>query len=178
MHSRPTKPGAAAGATCVDCHGSAHDVVTPGSPDSPVNHANVAITCGRCHGQKFITSANGVSAQTFVSYQESVHGKAIENGSQNAAVCTDCHGRTRSLRPTRTSRRSTNSMCRPPAANATPAITQTFMASIHGQGIARGNGLSPVCTDCHGIHSIKNIKDPNNRRGGTEPLGGHLRALP
>jgi nitrate/TMAO reductase-like tetraheme cytochrome c subunit len=27
--------------------------------------------------------------------------------------------------------------------------------SIHGQAIARGNGLAPVCTDCHGIHSIK-----------------------
>jgi cytochrome b subunit of formate dehydrogenase len=26
----------------------------------------------------------------------------------------------------------------------------------------RGNGISPVCTDCHGIHSIKSHKDPNS----------------
>jgi cytochrome b subunit of formate dehydrogenase len=35
------------------------------------------------------------------------------------------------------------------------------MQSIHGQGIARGNGLAPVCTDCHGIHSIKSHVNPN-----------------
>ena len=35
------------------------------------------------------------------------------------------------------------------------------MQSIHGQGIARGNGLAPVCTDCHGIHSIKSPVNTN-----------------
>ena len=29
------------------------------------------------------------------------------------------------------------------------------MQSIHGQALARGNQMAPVCTDCHGIHSIK-----------------------
>ena len=53
-------------------------------------------------------------------------------------------------------------MCRPPAASATPTFSSTFNASIHGQAIARGNQLSPVCTDCHGIHSIKSHKDPNS----------------
>ena len=36
------------------------------------------------------------------------------------------------------------------------------MASIHGQGIAKGNGLAPVCTDCHGIHTIKSHANPNS----------------
>jgi cytochrome b subunit of formate dehydrogenase len=36
------------------------------------------------------------------------------------------------------------------------------MQSIHGQGISRGNGLAPVCTDCHGIHTIKAHIDPNS----------------
>ena len=155
MHAKPAKAGAALGATCVDCHGSAHEVLTPGNPASPVNHANIPATCGRCHGQKFITSSNGDSAQTFVSYQESVHGRAIENGSQKAAVCTDCHGAHEIL--------AANEDHSPIYKFNVPAtcgkchadITQTFMASIHGQGIARGNGLAPVCTDCHGIHSIK-----------------------
>ena len=39
---------------------------------------------------------------------------------------------------------------------------QRFNASIHGQAIARGNTLAPVCTDCHGIHSIKSPVDPNS----------------
>ena len=50
------------------------------------------MTCGRCHGQKFLIDKNGESAQTFMSYQESVHGLATEKGSKKAAVCTDCHG--------------------------------------------------------------------------------------
>ncbi|OLC93748.1 MAG: hypothetical protein AUH86_16035 [Acidobacteria bacterium 13_1_40CM_4_58_4] len=36
------------------------------------------------------------------------------------------------------------------------------MRSIHGQAIARGNSQAPVCTDCHGIHSIKSHIDPNS----------------
>jgi cytochrome b subunit of formate dehydrogenase len=162
MHARPAKPGAVSGAQCEDCHGSAHQVLTPGDPASPVNHSNIPATCGRCHGQKFITSASGASTQTFVSYQESVHGRAIERGSEKAAVCTDCHGAHEIL--------AANQQQSPISKFNVPAtcgkchadIQQTFMTSIHGQGIARGNGMSPVCTDCHGIHSIKRHEDPNS----------------
>ena len=162
MHARTPRPGAASGATCEDCHGSAHQILTPGDPASPVNHANIPSTCGRCHGQKFITSSNGDSAQTYASYQESVHGRAIKNGSQKAAVCTDCHGAHDIL--------AANEDHSPIYKFNVPAtcgkchaeVAQTFMASIHGQGIARGNGLAPVCTDCHGIHSIKKHEDPNS----------------
>jgi nitrate/TMAO reductase-like tetraheme cytochrome c subunit len=34
-----------------------------------------------------------------------------------------------------------------------------FMQSIHGQAIVRGVSRSPVCTDCHGIHSINTAFD-------------------
>jgi cytochrome b subunit of formate dehydrogenase len=162
MHAKPAKAGAAMGAACVDCHGGAHEILTPGNPASPVNHANIPETCGRCHGQKFITSSNGDSAQAFVSYQASVHGRAIENGSQKAAVCTDCHGAHEILAANEDHspiyKFNVPATCGKCHAN----VTQTFMASIHGQGIARGNGLAPVCTDCHGIHSIKRHEDPNS----------------
>jgi len=162
MHAKPVKAGAALGATCVDCHGSAQGVLTPGDPASPVNHANIPVTCGRCHGQKFITSSNGDSAQAFVSYQASVHGRAIENGSQKAAVCTDCHG-AHEILAANEDKSPINKFNVPATCGKCHAdVTQTFMASIHGQGIARGNGLAPVCTDCHGIHSIKKHEDPNS----------------
>ena len=61
-------------------------------PKSPVSHENVPYTCGRCHGQRFLMESRGQSAQPFISYQESIHGRATEQGSQKAAVCTDCHG--------------------------------------------------------------------------------------
>jgi cytochrome b subunit of formate dehydrogenase len=42
------------------------------------------------------------------------------------------------------------------------AVEREFMQSTHGQAVSRGNSLAPVCTDCHGIHSIKSHFDPNS----------------
>lgn len=146
--------------TCQDCHGTAHLMRPVGDARSPVSHANIPATCGRCHGQKFLMSSYGQSAQPFISYQESVHGRAIEGGSKSAAVCTDCHGVHEIL--STTDQHSPINKFNVPATcgKCHTAIEHTFMASIHGQGIARGNSLSPACTDCHGIHSIKPHQDP------------------
>ncbi|HVN93407.1 MAG TPA: cytochrome b/b6 domain-containing protein [Terracidiphilus sp.] len=149
-------------ATCQDCHGDVHAIVTGDDPKSTVNRSNIPATCGRCHGQKFLMESNGESAQPFVSYQESVHGRAVANGSQKAAVCTDCHG-VHQILPANDPKSpiskfavaSTCGKCHSEVAN-------TFTSSIHGQALARGNMLAPTCTDCHGIHSIKRHNDPNS----------------
>ena len=161
-HAKANKAGATPGANCEDCHGGVHEILAADDAKSPVNHANIPVTCGRCHGQKFLMESNGESAQAFISYQESVHGRAIEKGSTKAAVCTDCHGTHEIL--TANDARSSIYKFNVPATcgKCHGAIQQTFTQSIHGQGISRGNGLSPVCTDCHGIHSIKAHIDPNS----------------
>jgi cytochrome b subunit of formate dehydrogenase len=161
LHAKVTSAGNPA-ADCQDCHGDAHAILAGGHPDSPVNHAHIPATCGRCHGQKFLMESNGVSTQPFLSYQESVHGRAVGSGSMKAAVCTDCHGAHAILPPndpqSPISRLSVPATC----GQCHTDIQNTFNASIHGQAIAHGNQLSPVCTDCHGIHSIKSHKDPNS----------------
>jgi cytochrome b subunit of formate dehydrogenase len=161
LHAKMTKNGTPA-ATCEDCHGNVHQILATDEPKSPVAHANIPATCGRCHGQKFLMESNGESAQPFTSYQQSVHGRAIEKGSTKAAVCTDCHGSHQIL--------AANDAQSPIYKFNVPAtcgkchttIQQTFNASIHGAAITHGNSLAPVCTDCHGIHSIKAHKDPNS----------------
>ena len=161
MHSRITSTGRIA-ADCQDCHGNAHEVLAGGHSDSSINHAHIPATCGRCHGQKFLMESNGVSAQPFISYQESVHGRATEKGSKEAAVCTDCHG-SHAIIPPSEAQSSIYKMNVPATCGKCHSeITQAFNQSIHGQAIARGNQLSPVCTDCHGIHSIKSHSDPNS----------------
>ena len=92
FHATAKKPDGSPAATCVDCHGDAHTILPASDPKSPVNHSNIPATCGTCHGQKFLMQSTGGSSQVFVAYQDSVHGHAVENGSQTAAVCTDCHG--------------------------------------------------------------------------------------
>ena len=162
LHSKAIKAGGAAAATCVDCHGGAHEILSVDDAKSPVNHRNIPVTCGRCHGQKFLVEKNGESAQTFVSYQESVHGLATEKGSTKAAVCTDCHG-SHEILPANDQKSPIYKFNVPETCGKCHgAVQQTFMQSIHGQGISHGNGLAPVCTDCHGIHSIKAHIDPNS----------------
>ena len=162
LHARASSGRKGPAATCKDCHGAAHEVLAGGHPNSSVNHANIPATCGRCHGQKFLMESNGVSAQPFVSYQESVHGRAVENGSAKAAVCTDCHG-THEILAANDAKSPISKLNVPETCGQChTAIEATFNASIHGQAIARGNQLSPVCTDCHGIHSIKSHRDPNS----------------
>jgi len=161
VHARLVGPGQTPAATCANCHGSAHAIVGPGGPASPVYRVNIPATCGQCHGQKFLMESNGVSAQPFISYQSSVHGRAVEKGSMQAAVCTDCHG-SHQILPADQAQSPIYKFNVPATCGKCHAdIANTFNASIHGQAIAKGNELAPVCTDCHGIHSIKPHNDPN-----------------
>jgi cytochrome b subunit of formate dehydrogenase len=162
FHAKAIVNGDSKAATCVDCHGSPHELLPSSDPKSRVNHANIPATCGTCHGQKFVMEASGHSAQPFVSYEESVHGKAVAAGSDKAAVCTDCHGSHEILAAS--DPKSSIFKFNVPAtcAKCHGSVQQQYAQSIHGQAIARGNGQAPVCTDCHGIHSIKAHNDPNS----------------
>jgi cytochrome b subunit of formate dehydrogenase len=106
--------------------------------------------------------SRGESAQPFISYQESVHGRATEMGSQKAAVCTDCHG-AHEILPANDAKSPIYKFNVPTTCGKCHTdVNNTFMQSIHGQALLRGNAQAPVCTDCHGIHSIKAHADPNS----------------
>jgi cytochrome b subunit of formate dehydrogenase len=161
-HATARKPDGSVPATCTDCHGDAHTILPASDPKSKIYHSNIPATCGACHGQKFLMESTGNSNQPYVSYQQSVHGRAVENGSQQAAVCTDCHG-AHDILPANDAQSQINKFNVPRTCGRCHAGVQAvFVQSIHGQAIARGNGLAPVCTDCHGIHTIKAPSDPNS----------------
>jgi cytochrome b subunit of formate dehydrogenase len=162
LHAAARKDGDLEAPTCLTCHGSPHQIVASIDPKSPANHLNIPATCAKCHGQKFVMEKTGHSTQQFVSYEESVHGRAVANGSMKAAVCTDCHGVHEIL--SANNPKSSIFKFNVPAtcAKCHSSVQQEFMASIHGQAITRGNWQAPVCTDCHGIHTIKSHIDPNS----------------
>ena len=161
-HAKAIQSGDAQAATCVDCHGGPHELLPAGDSKSWVNHANIPRTCGACHGQKFVMEASRHSAQPYISYQESVHGRAVRAGSEKAAVCTDCHGSHEILAASDPGSSIFKFNVPATCAKCHAPVEQEFARSIHGQAIARGNGQAPVCTDCHGIHSIKAHRDPNS----------------
>ena len=162
FHAQAVQGGNSKAATCVDCHGSPHELLPASDPKSHVHHTNIPATCGACHSQKFVMEDGGQSAQMVASYEQSVHGHAVAAGSEKAAVCTDCHG-THEILDAKDSKSPIFKFNVPmTCGHCHEAVSKEFQLSIHGQAIAQGNWLAPVCTDCHGIHSIKSHLDPSS----------------
>ena len=162
VHAKAAAAGNMNVAKCQDCHGSVHEILPASDPKSKVAHGNIPQTCGACHGQKFVMASGGMTAAAFDSYQESVHGKAVAAGSDKAAVCTDCHGE-HDILGAGDPKSPINKFNVPTTCAKCHADVKTaYMQSIHGEAIQRGNWQAPVCTDCHGIHTIKAPKDANS----------------
>ncbi|HYX27642.1 MAG TPA: cytochrome b/b6 domain-containing protein [Pyrinomonadaceae bacterium] len=156
FHAQAKQNGAKA-AACLDCHTKNGDMTTilpPSDPKSTINRANIAETCGRCHGDKSVMQGSGISNQPILAYRESVHAKAIARGNMSAAVCTDCHN-AHDIEPA-ANQQSTIARVNIPntCGNCHATESREFLQSIHGQAIVRGVSRAPVCTDCHGIHNI------------------------
>lgn len=148
--------------TCTSCHGNEHEILPAADENSRVNHKNIPATCATCHDQKFVMEQAGLSATTVANYAESVHGKAVAGGNIRAAVCTDCHG-SHAILPPNNLKSSIFQLNVPnTCGKCHDNIKTEFMQSIHGQAVARGNFDAPVCTDCHGIHTIKAPTDPSS----------------
>lgn len=161
-HAKALHAGNSNAATCVDCHGSPHELLPAADPKSRVSHANIPATCGACHGKQLVMADGGQSAQMVASYQQSVHGHAVANGSEKAAVCTDCHG-THEILDAKDSKSPIFKFNVPQTCGKChDSIAKEFQWSIHGTALANGNWQAPACTDCHGIHSIKAHTDPNS----------------
>ena len=163
VHAKAAAAGNTNVAKCQDCHGNVHTILPAGDPKSKVAHGNIPANLRRMPraeaGDEF---QRGQLEATFNSYEQSVHGKAVAGGSEKAAVCTDCHGAHDILGGG--DPKSTVFKFNVPntCAKCHADVAQHYKESIHGQQIARGNWQSPVCTDCHGIHTIKAPKDPNS----------------
>jgi cytochrome b subunit of formate dehydrogenase len=166
FHAKAIKAGDQAAARCTDCHGSIHEILPSSDPNSRTSHTNIPKTCAVCHDDAAKMGNAGLTAQPAVSYPESVHGLAVAGGSQKAAVCSDCHG-SHDIRAAGDSQSSIFKANVPQTcAKCHETQKSEFMASIHGQAIARGNMHAPACTDCHGIHTIKRHTDPNSSVAG------------
>jgi cytochrome b subunit of formate dehydrogenase len=162
FHGKSVQAGNSKAASCVDCHGGPHELLPASDRKSRVNHANIPSTCGACHSLKFVMQDGGQSAQMVASYAESVHGHAVAAGSEKAAVCTDCHG-AHEILDAKDSKSPIFKFNVPlTCGKCHDTISKEFQQSIHGTAVAQGNWQAPVCTDCHGIHSIKAHTDPNS----------------
>jgi cytochrome b subunit of formate dehydrogenase len=151
MHGKALlKLGLIVAPSCNDCHG-VHDIKRSSIPASPVNPANVAKTCGKCHV--------GIE-QT---YDKSIHGQLRAKGDSRAPVCTTCHTAHEIESPTGNHFKSgSDQRCGQCHADRLEHYRETY----HGKAMALGrpNRAADVaaCYDCHGYHDVLPAANPQS----------------
>lgn len=155
VHGQARKNGDADSPTCASCHGPVHKILPGGDPASKVAKKNLPDTCGACHANPVFLSRHQIPfARPVEAYRLSVHGRALAAGNISAASCSDCHSNHLIL-PGRDARAKINHWNVPATCGTChSAIKTAYDQSIHGKAVARSVPGSPVCTDCHGEHTI------------------------
>lgn len=117
--------------------------------------------CLTCHLDDAEVRARINPAAGFIAaYEASVHGKALLAGNAGAANCVDCHGAHEMKRGFDPSAR-VNKMHIPETCGACHReIEREYEVSVHGAALRKGNADAPVCTNCHGEHTILGPRDP------------------
>lgn len=147
---------------CLTCHKSRLVSAAEGAPAASVKQAQEKV-CLACHLDSADVRARVAPSAGFIArYEESVHGKALLSGNENAANCVDCHGAHTVRR-----RATPGALSDPIALEKTCArchvdVDKAFMGSAHGKALAKGVREAPTCTTCHGEHGILKAQDPNS----------------
>jgi hypothetical protein len=159
MHSKSFEDGNLHAPLCVDCHGS------HGVQSLKASRASISQSCEKCH-ESAVTS-----------YQSSVHGAALAaDSSTDAPTCADCHGVHDVTGPSQANFRSesvaacTRCHQNEEMMSRNGVATELFdpsMDNFHGvalsvydQRSSTQTGDTPVCYDCHGVHTIRKSDDP------------------
>ena len=159
VHMRTMAGGDRNAPVCTDCHGY-HDVTPPDEP-----RLRIAQTCSKCH------------STIYNEYTESVHGAALlEESNPDVPTCIDCHGVHDIGDPLTTQfRLNSPQICadchsdpvRMNRYDLTTDVLDSYVADFHGTTVELFAKQSPdhpsnkaVCFDCHGVHNIKAVTDP------------------
>ncbi|HKZ53958.1 MAG TPA: cytochrome c3 family protein [Anaerolineales bacterium] len=168
VHEVARASGTPEAAICTDCH-TAHATLRLTDPTTrellPQMHTRVPQICAQCHSaiyQKYLTS---------------VHGSALtDEANPDVPTCIDCHGVHNIEDPTTAAfRLKSPTICarchtdpvRMARYGLSTQVLETYVADFHGTTVTLFEKLSPdaetnkpVCYDCHGVHDIQRIDDP------------------
>jgi cytochrome b subunit of formate dehydrogenase len=166
IHGVSQRMGASGAATCSNCHGS-HKIVPVKQSDSPVFKLNLPDTCARCHSNPNLTTEYRMKfPQAAAQYMESIHGRALMKlGLLMAPSCNDCHGVHNIRRSVDRDSQINHTHVADTCGKCHAGVEKTYLKSVHGQLLAKGDPRGPVCTDCHSAHKIET------------QTGGHHKAL-
>ncbi|HHY85791.1 MAG TPA: hypothetical protein GYA07_09735 [Verrucomicrobia bacterium] len=152
IHGRALlKMGLIVAPSCNDCHG-VHDIKRGVDRNSPIHHANIAKTCGKCH----------VGVQEI--FDKSVHGRVLAGGDQRAATCSDCHTAHEVETPQNGHfKMVSDQRC----GKCHEDRLKHYRDTYHGKAMALGKpNVAPdvaACYDCHGHHDVLPPSNPESR---------------
>jgi nitrate/TMAO reductase-like tetraheme cytochrome c subunit len=168
MHQRALNEGNKNAAVCADCHNPHTQRRLTGKTSgqlTPSARVHIPQTCAKCH------------STIYSAYKLSVHGNALtQEGNTDVPTCIDCHGVHNIGDPTSvTFRNSTPYLCAKCHTDASimdkykisTKVLDTYVADFHGTTVKLfeeqfpGQPTNkPVCTDCHGVHNISKVDNP------------------
>jgi len=160
IHGQAAAAGDPDAPNCMSCHGAVHQIDASSDAASPVAKRNLPDTCASCHSNPQFLSRHKIAFVHPVElYRQSVHGRAVFNGNEGAASCSDCHG-SHGIFPPQDARSKINHWNIPATCGQCHAdISKTYLESVHGQAMKAGVSAAPVCSDCHGEHLILGPKE-------------------
>jgi len=145
VHGQRNQKGDSKVATCVSCHG-VHSIRPSTDTRSPVYHANVPQTCGKCHSDPEYMKGYGLPTDQLAQYKEGVHGELLlQKGDNPAPACNNCHGNHGAFPPGVSSISHACGQCHAKS-------SENFDQSPHRDAFAM-LGL-PQCAACHSNHKI------------------------
>ena len=160
-HGKAVAAGVKGAPTCLTCH--RNQIAGAGTNDTLATKIAQEKLCLSCHlDNPDVRARTSPSAGFLAAYEQSVHGRALLKGNSRAANCVDCHGShqmKKGLDPS-----STVNRVRIPetCAKCHETVAAQYQQSVHGRAVAKGNPDAPVCTNCHGEHTILKHDDPRS----------------
>jgi len=155
-HAKAYLSGSNEAPVCFTCHGE-HNV-------QKIQRTRIPDLCLNCHSDRKMEEKYKLPGVEFIqSYKNSVHGHALFSlGLVNAPVCSTCHNSHLVLPPedpdSNINRMNIPELC----GRCHISEKKEYFEGIHGLAIKKNIKEAPVCTDCHGEHTISIVTDPNS----------------
>jgi cytochrome b subunit of formate dehydrogenase/5-methylcytosine-specific restriction endonuclease McrA len=159
-HGQAAADGRKEAPGCVTCHDKP---IVGGANPTAAQKIEQEKLCLSCHlDDPAVRTRMSPGVGFIAAYNLSVHGAAVHAGKAEAANCVDCHGSHEMA--TGIDPRSKANKAHIPATcgRCHEKIAQEYSGSVHATALAKGSTDSPVCTDCHGEHTIYKASDPRS----------------
>ncbi len=160
IHFKAMSEGEADAPICTDCH-EAHTMTRLHE-----SRLRIVETCSECHNE------------IYNDYGESVHGSALQEENPDVPDCVICHG-VHNIAAAKSSsfRQQSVDLCAECHGDKelmdkyeiSSSVLKTYMDDFHGKTVGfyqeQASEIWPdvaVCTDCHGVHDIKEVDDPDS----------------